>query len=87
MTLAIPWELACFFPGGDLDGRRAFRVQGPGGRVEGQGDFVVAQRCDDVLGTGVVPGISSAAGTAPALCLTAAGSGQEQMQGGQMRHD
>jgi hypothetical protein len=36
------WGLACFFPGDDLDGRGAFRVQGPGGRLEGQGDVVVA---------------------------------------------
>jgi len=76
-----------FFPGDDVDGRGAFHVQCPGRRVEGQGDLVVAQTRDDVLGAGVVPGVGSSAGSAPALALAAVGSGQEQVQGRQVRQD
>jgi hypothetical protein len=35
----------------------------------------------------MVPGAGSAAGAAPALALAAVGSGQEQVQGGQVRQD
>jgi hypothetical protein len=67
-----------------LGGLAGSRVQGAGGRVVGEGDLLPAQVPGHVLGGSLVPDVDSAACAPPPLSC---GLGEQQMEGGQVRHD